>query len=196
VIVALFIARAASATPIAYSVNYDGLNFDLTGYIVVHDVGIFSPTEFDANVADYSITATSGAFTHTFTSANSTWGGLAFPGGPYDGVNVTIDATPGAITLSASSGGNFDTGNLFLVADVSTNGAVENLRLFQDQFGYRQPSPEHTVFDTVPTPFTLAVSEVQTVPEPASILLVGIGIAVIACRVRAPFSCSSHGTYS
>lgn len=172
-------ASVASATPFSYTVYFDGPNIDLTGYIVANSLGRFTSSAFDANIVDYSLTASSGGFAHTFTLANSTWGGFGY------GANVLIDVTAGAIQLTAPLGSDFDGGNLFLLADVVTNGAMENLRFYQDHLGYRQSNPpDSTVFDTVSPQFTLATASVQETPEPASLLLMGTGLVACAARFR------------
>ena len=155
---------------INYNVNFNGLTIDLSGFIVVNSTGSFTPTTFDAALADYSITATNnGIAPFLFTLTNSTWGG-SFGGN----VNITISATQ--IVLNAPTGATSDGGNLFLVADATTNGARENLRLYDDQLGYREPNPpSFSIFETVPTSFVLATA--APVPEPASWALWGIGLA-------------------
>ena len=131
---------------------------------------MFSPTAFNGQVIDYSTTASgNGAFPFLFTLANSTWGGSGFGG------NVSINVTPTMIELTAPTGGNFNGGNLFLIADATTNGALENLRLFQNQLGFRTPNPpDNVIFETVPITFVIATA--QSVPEPGTLTLLGIGL--------------------
>jgi len=155
---------------VIYDINFDGSTIDLTGFIEIDVQGTFSPAIFDGQVLDYSVTASgNGAFPFIFTPTNSTWGLSGY------GNNVDINVSASIIELVAPSGGNFAAGNLFLVANAATNGAQENLRIFQDQLGFRTPNPPNDViFETVLTPFALATA---AVPEPATLALFGLGLA-------------------
>jgi hypothetical protein len=159
-----------------YNVNFDGANIDLFGFIKTSATGTFSSTAFDALVTDFSITASqNGADPFTFTRLNSTWG----PAGFGSDVSITVDGS--TIALSAPTGSTINSANAFLLANTLTNGARENLRIAQDQFGFRTPNPPDTVvFDTVPTPFILADGGANVTPEGDSLLLLGTGLLPLA----------------
>lgn len=169
-----------------YNVNLDGSTIDLTGFIEIDAVGDFSPPDFGALVTDYSITASgNGSFPFVFTGANSQWGGGIF------GTYVTIAVSPDAITLSAPTGGVFGvfgSGSVFLIANATTNGARENLHLYQTTLGYRTPNPpDELIFETVESPFPLASARSPgVVPEPTALAIWGTlsGLGMIVARRR------------
>lgn len=163
----------ASAT---YNISLNGSTIDLSGFIETSALGTFSPTEFRSQLTDYSINASyNGTYAYIFNLANSTWGNSNYMIG--SNVSITVSATE--IVLSASTGQNYAPENTFLLANVVTNGAGENLRLFQDQLGYRTPnppdaSPLFVIFETVPISFVLATA--SPVPTPSAAWLLGSGL--------------------
>lgn len=176
---AALLAAAPAQSAVVYSVSYDGAKIDLNGSITVNSLGSFSASAFDANVLSYSITASNnGLATYVFTDVNSTWG----PTGTGD--YVTITALADTLSIVANSDGPNGSDYLFLIADVVTNGARENLRLFEDQFGFRMPAPSSIlVFDTVNTPFVIGNSR-NDVPEPSTLALIGLALAGVAASSR------------
>jgi hypothetical protein len=166
VLLFVFSSKLHATSIYTYDVDFDGSTIDLTGFINVGALGAFSPTAFDSLVIDYSITASeNGASPFTFTPANSTWGGDIYGG------NVTINVSASLIELLAPTGDSPE--NIFLIADVITNFARENLRFFDDQLSYRTPNPPNTtITETVQTQFALAAA----VPLPAAAWLFGSGL--------------------
>lgn len=73
---ALMLCTASAATAgVIYDVNLDGSTIDLTGFIETNALGNFSPSAFDGQVIDFSITASENlAFSFLFNLSNSTWG--------------------------------------------------------------------------------------------------------------------------
>lgn len=161
-----------------YNINFNGSVVDLSGFIETDAVGIFSPTDFDSQITNYSIFGSWNGFApFEFTKANSTWGG-SFVGA---GANVSISILASAITLSAPLGYDYDGGNIFLIADnPAPDGIIQNLRIAQDHLGFRS-DPDTMVFETVSPTFTLATA---SVPEPTSLSLLAAGLGLIAFRVR------------
>jgi hypothetical protein len=161
-----------------YDVSFNGSKIDLSGFIETNAVGDFSPGDFDSQVLSYSLVASWNGFApFTFTAANSTWGFN------FEGANVVISILNGMISLSAPTGGDFDGGNGFLMADVATNGAQENLRLFQDHLGFRTSDPPNAMlFDTLSGPFVLG--KARAIPEPASIATFAFGLMLFGVTTR------------
>lgn len=69
------LSAAPAHAGIIYDVNINGSTIDLVGLIDANTLGTFSPTAFDATLANYSITASNnGLATFLFTLANSNMG--------------------------------------------------------------------------------------------------------------------------
>ena len=169
-----FVAVPAQAGVI-YTVQYDGSNLDLSGFLDLGATGIMSASAFDAALIDYSLTASvNGAASFTFTKANSTFGASGF------GDAVEFDVTSASVSLlNTLNSSFFSSASLFLDADaVQPNGFIPNLRLTQTEVSFFN---QLIGTDSVNGSFTLATA---AVPEPTSLLLLGSGIAGIAVKVR------------
>lgn len=179
--VAVLACIAPYAQAATYNVSFDGAAIDLFGTIETSTLGTFSSAMFGAQVTDYSITASlNGASAFNFNSANSAWGGHGF------GDNVSVTVTTSSILLSAPGGGDLDGGNLFLTANVATAGALENLRIFDGNLGFRPPiGATPLAFEQVGAPFELA-STIAPVPEPETyaMMLAGLGLLGFFARRR------------
>lgn len=177
-------ALASHAHAATYTVYLDGSEVDIFGSINFDITGTFTADEFEANVGDFSFTASlNGAASFEFNNANSTFGGNPF------GSEVLFEVSDMTITLSAAGGGPGLSDNVFVVADNAVNNSRPNLLLFEDALRYRTPSPPNvSVFETVNPAFVLGrVNPPAEIPIPASLALylpiLGLG-GLIARRRR------------
>jgi hypothetical protein len=168
-----------SSTPLyagaIYNINFNGPNIDLTGFIETSDWDQTSPTVFDSQVMNYSITASNNsAFTYTFTPDNSSWGGNE--NNMEWGTNVTLTITEDLIKLSAAPGTPNQLYDTFLIANTATNNVRQSLSFYNNQLGFRASPLNFVLYDTVQPLFVLATTQPQTIPEPTSLILLSTGL--------------------
>jgi hypothetical protein len=185
--IALFTPRAANAASITIddaslegSIIFNVGQFDTGVGFVLDGTTLLAASLGTASATVSEGTVASGPITHTFTGQFLTGGDLVQP---TSGVIAFTEAGGGIsdiLTFSYTGGGFFETATLTgtFVSDV------------EGGLGLVAPSgatlvPEGAPFNFSNTQITAsAVSDVEPVPEPASLLMLGSGLCAVTMRLR------------
>jgi len=186
-LIALFTPRAANAANITIddaslegSIIFNVGQFDTGIGFVLDGTTILSPSLGTASATVSEGTVASGPITHTFTGQFITGGDFVQP---TSGVIAFTDAGGGIsdiLTFSYTGGGSGGIGTLTgsFVSDVEGGSALV--------------APDGATLVSEATPFNFsntqitasARSDIEPVPEPASLLLLGSGLGAVTMRLR------------
>ena len=186
-VIALFTPRAANAANITIddaslegSIIFNVGQFDTGIGFVLDGTTILSPSLGTASATVSEGTVASGPITHTFTGQFITGGDFVQP---TSGVIAFTDAGGGIsdiLTFSYTGGGSGGIGTLTgsFVSDVEGGSALV--------------APDGATLVSEATPFNFsntqitasARSDIEPVPEPASLLLLGSGLGAVTMRLR------------
>lgn len=186
-LIALFTPRAANAANITIddaslegSIIFNVGQFDTGIGFVLDGTTILSPSLRTASATVSEGTVASGPITHTFTGQFITGGDFVQP---TSGVIAFTDAGGGIsdiLTFSYTGGGSGGIGTLTgsFVSDVEGGSALV--------------APDGATLVSEATPFNFsntqitasARSDIEPVPEPASLLLLGSGLGAVTMRLR------------
>ena len=186
-VIALFTPRAANAANITIddaslegSIIFNVGQFDTGIGFVLDGTTILSPSLRTASATVSEGTVASGPITHTFTGQFITGGDFVQP---TSGVIAFTDAGGGIsdiLTFSYTGGGSGGIGTLTgsFVSDVEGGSALV--------------APDGATLVSEATPFNFsntqitasARSDIEPVPEPASLLLLGSGLGAVTMRLR------------